>query len=156
MVDTHIHTCLSPCAELDMHPAAVVDAALRAGLDAVAVCDHNSAENASAVCRAGLSARLSVIPGMEITSAEEVHILGLLPDVEAALALQSKVYRSLPGRNDENIFGIQVIANEFAEVLGFNDRRLAGATTLSLDQVVEAIHDVDGLAVASHVDREGF
>ena len=156
MIDTHVHTCLSPCAELDMHPAALVDAAVRAGLDIVAVCDHNSAENAGAVQRAGISAGLAVIPGMEITSAEEVHILGLLPDLEAAMALQSKIYRSLPGRNDENTFGMQVIANEFAEVLGFNDHLLSGATTLSLEDVVDAIHDVDGLAVASHVDREGF
>ena len=79
MVDTHIHTCLSPCAELDMHPSAIVDAAVRAGLDSIAVCDHNSAENAGAVQRAGNAAGLAVIPGMEITSAEEVHILGLLP-----------------------------------------------------------------------------
>ena len=156
MVDTHVHTCLSPCAELDMHPAALVNAAVRAGLDSVAVCDHNSAENAGAVQRAGAFTGLSVIPGMEITSAEEVHILGLLPDLEAALALQSKIYRSLPGRNDENTFGMQVIANEFAEVLGFNEHLLSGATTLSVDRVVAAIHDVDGLAIASHVDREGF
>jgi hypothetical protein len=156
MVDTHIHTCLSPCAELDMHPAALVDAAVRAGLDSIAVCDHNSAENVGAVQRAGNAAGLHVIPGMEITSSEEVHILGLLPDVEAALALQSKVYKSLPGRNDENTFGMQVIANEFAEVLGFNEHLLAGATTLNVEGIVAAIHSVGGLAVASHVDREGF
>jgi hypothetical protein len=156
MVDTHIHTCLSPCAELDMHPAALVDAAVQAGLDSVAVCDHNSAENVAAVQRAGTSAGLSIIPGMEITSAEEVHILGLLPDLEAALALQSKVYESLPGHNNENSLGTQVIANEFGEVLAYNDHLLAGATTLNLDQVVAAIHGVRGLAVASHVDREGF
>jgi 3',5'-nucleoside bisphosphate phosphatase len=156
MVDTHVHTCLSPCAELDMHPAALVDAAVRAGLDSVAVCDHNSVENAGAVQRAALSAGLSVIPGIEITSAEEVHIVGLLPDLEAAMALQSRIYKSLPGRNDENAFGMQVIANEFAEVLGFNEHLLSGATTLNLESVVAAIHEVDGLAVASHVDREGF
>jgi len=156
MIDTHVHTCLSPCSELDMHPSALVEAAVRAGLDSVAVCDHNSAENAGAVQRAGTSAGLSVIPGMEITSAEEVHILGLLPDLEAALALQSTIYKALPGKNDENTFGMQVIANEFAEVLGFNEHLLSGATTLNLDSVVAAIHAVDGLAVASHVDREGF
>jgi 3',5'-nucleoside bisphosphate phosphatase len=156
MIDTHIHTCLSPCAELDMHPSALVDAAIRAGLDSIAVCDHNSAENAGAVQRAGQAAGLAVIPGMEITSSEEVHILGLLPDLAAAMELQSKVYRSLPGRNDENAFGMQVIANEFAEVLGFNEHLLSGATTLNLDKVVAAIHDVGGLAIASHVDREGF
>ncbi len=156
MLDTHIHTCLSPCAELDMHPSALVDAAIQAGLDSIAVCDHNSAENAAAVQRAGTAAGLMVIPGMEITSSEEVHILGLLPNLEAAMALQSKVYRSLPGQNDENTFGMQVIANEFAEVLGFNEHLLSGATTLNVNEVVAAIHDYEGLAVASHVDREGF
>ncbi|MBN1570463.1 MAG: PHP domain-containing protein [Acidobacteria bacterium] len=156
MIDTHIHTCLSPCAELDMHPSALVDAAVRAGLDAIAVCDHNSVENAAAVQRAGDTAGLAVIPGMEITSAEEVHILGLLPDLTAAMELQAKVYRALPGRNDEKAFGMQVVANEFAEVLGFNEHLLSGATTLNVEKVVAAIHEVDGLAVASHVDREGF
>jgi hypothetical protein len=156
MVDTHIHTCLSPCAGLDMHPAALANAAVQAGLDCIAVCDHNSAENAAAVERAGRSVGLAVIPGMEITSGEEVHILGLLPDLEAALALQSTVYRALPGRNEEDVFGMQVIANEFAEVLRFNDHRLAGSTTMNLNTVVDIIHDVNGLAVASHVDREGF
>jgi signal transduction histidine kinase len=156
MLDTHVHTCLSPCAELDMHPSALVGAALKAGLDAIAVCDHNSAENAGAVRRAGRTAGLAVIAGMEITSAEEVHILGLMPDTEAALALQARIYRALPGRNDERAFGMQVIANEEAEVLGFNDRLLAGATTLEVEQVVDEIHDAGGLAVASHVDRERF
>ena len=155
-IDTHLHTCLSPCAELDMHPAALVEAALRARLDGVAVCDHNSAENVPAVERAARPKGLAVIPGMEITTAEEVHILGLLPDVEAALALQSKVYRHLPGRNDPKVFGMQVVANEFAEVLGFNEHLLSGATTLSVEEVVREIHRVEGLAVASHVDREGF
>jgi len=154
VIDPHLHSCLSPCAVLDMHPAAVVDAAVRAGLDAIAVCDHNSAENVAAIERAGRAARIAVIPGMEITTAEEAHILGLLPNLEAALALQARVYRSLPGRNDERAFGLQVIANEHAEVLGFNEHLLSGATTLSVDSVVAAIHDVDGLAVASHVDRE--
>ncbi len=156
MVDTHIHTCLSPCAEPDMHPSAIVEAAVRCGLDVIAVCDHNSAENSGAVQRAGQAAGLTVIPGMEITTSEEVHLLGLFPDLEAAMKMQSKVYRSLPGKNDENAFGMQVIANEYAEVLGFNDHLLSGATTLNLDKVVAAIHDLGGLAVASHINRERF
>lgn len=156
VIDPHLHTCLSPCAVLDMHPSGVVDAAIRAGLDAVAVCDHNSAENVAAVARAGHAAGMAVIPGMEITSEEETHILALLPSIEAALELQSRIYRSLPGRNDERAFGPQVIANEHAEVLGFNEHLLAGATTLDVDRVVDAIHKARGLAIASHVDRERF
>ncbi len=156
MMDTHTHTCLSPCADLDMHPAGLIAASVGASLDAVAVCDHNSAENAAAAQRAGRAAGIEVIPGMEITSEEEVHILALLPDAETALELQSRVYQALPGRNDGKTFGMQVVANEHAEVLGFNDHLLAGATTMTVDGVVTAIHKVDGLAVAAHVDRERF
>jgi anti-sigma regulatory factor (Ser/Thr protein kinase) len=156
MLDTHVHTCLSPCGELDMHPAALVEAGIEAGLDAVAVCDHNSAENVAAVQRAGRAKGLAVIPGMEVTSEEEVHVVALLPDTEAALALQSRVQRALPGKNDPDAFGMQVIANEHAEVLGFDEHLLIAATTLGIDAVVDGIHALGGLAVAAHVDREGF
>lgn len=155
-VDTHVHTCLSPCGDLDMHPAGLVGAALDAGLDAVAVCDHNSAANLAAVGRAGRERGLAVIPGMEITSEEEVHVLALMPHTEAAQALQAKVYASLPGKNDPRAFGMQVIADEHEEVLGFEEHLLAGATTMNLEEVVDAIHRFGGLAVAAHVDREGF
>ena len=155
-VDLHTHTCLSPCAELDMHPAGLVEAADSAGLDAVAVCDHNSAENVAAVQRAGRAAGLAVVPGMEITSEEEVHILGLFPDIESALAMQSRIYRSLPGRNNADVFGMQVVADEHAQVLGFNEYLLSGATTLAVERVVSSIHELHGLAVASHIDRERF
>ena len=105
----------------------------------MAVCDHNSAENVAAV-RAGRTrqAGLAVLPGMEITSEEEVHIVALLPDVEAALTLQSRVYRALAGSNDAAAFGLQVIANEDAEVLGFDEHLLVGATTWAVDAVVAA------------------
>jgi hypothetical protein len=139
-----------------MHPSAVVRAAVEAGLDAVAVCDHNSAENVRACVRAGKTSGLAVIPGMEITSEEEVHVLALLQDPEAAERLQHRVYSALPGRCKGSAFGYQVIANEQGEVLGFSDRLLAGATELSVEAVVDAIHEEGGLAIASHVDREGF
>jgi hypothetical protein len=153
-IDPHVHTCLSPCAVLDMHPSALVEAAVRAGVDVVGICDHNSVENVPATDRAGRAAGVAILAGMEITTAEEAHILGLLPDMEAAWELQAQVYRALPGVNDERVFGPQVIANEYAEVLGFNEHLLSGATTLSVEKTVAAIHRVGGLAVASHVDRE--
>ncbi len=139
-----------------MHPPGIVKAALWAGVDALAVCDHNSAENVAAVQRAARHAGLAVLAGMEVTSEEEVHIVALLPDVETALTLQSRVYRRLPGRNDEAVFGLQVIASEEQEVLGFNDRLLVGATTWAVDAVVSAVHALGGLAIAAHVDRERF
>ncbi len=123
----------------------------------IAVTDHNSAENAGAVMRAAAGSDLAVIPGMEVTSAEEAHILGFFEHLAEALSLQALVYDRLqPGKNDENLFGLQVVANERDEVEGMNTRLLIGATSLSVNEIVDAIHERNGLAVASHIDRESF
>ncbi|MEW5981410.1 MAG: ATP-binding protein [Acidobacteriota bacterium] len=153
-LDMHVHTCLSPCGDLDMHPSAIVDAGAGANLHGLAVCDHHAADNLPAVQRAGKARGLAVLPGMEITTEEEVHLLALLPDATAAGVLQARVSAVLPGRNVPDIFGLQVIANERAEVLGFNESRLAGATTWNLERAVDEIHRVEGLAIAAHADRE--
>lgn len=153
--DLHVHTCLSPCGELEMSPRKIVAKCMEEGLNAIAVCDHNTAENVIAVIRAARGQDLTVMPGMEIATSEEVHILGLFDEIEQALTLQGKVYgHMLPGKNDEDLFGIQVVSNEFDEVEEIVDRFLIGGTTLPIETVVETIHDLGGLAIASHIDRE--
>lgn len=155
--DLHIHTCLSPCASLDMTPKKIVAAAQKMGLDLIAVTDHNSAENVTSVIMAAQDTDLHVIPGFEITTSEEAHIIALFGTVEDAMAIQKTIFDNLqPGENDEELFGMQVIANELDEVEGFNKKLLIGATGLSVDQVVNAIHKHNGLAIAAHIDREAF
>lgn len=154
--DLHIHTCLSPCAELEMSPIRIAERARAVGLDVIAVCDHNSAENAGAVMTAGEKRNLTVLPGLEITTSEEVHVIGLFPTLGSALAVQEVVYSRLPGKNEEDVFGMQVVADENDEVVEFNSRLLIGATEIGLEDVVDLIHEHGGLAIAAHVDREGF
>ncbi len=154
--DLHVHTCLSPCADINMSPAAIVKRAQSLGVDILGICDHNSAENVLAAVAAARGHGLHVLPGMELTSAEEVHILALFDKPELAQALQEIVYRHLPGKNDEEIFGMQVLANADDEVLGFNQKLLIGATTLGVDEIVKNIHSLQGLAIAAHIDRESF
>jgi PHP family Zn ribbon phosphoesterase len=139
-----------------MSPLNIVAAAKQKDLDLLGICDHNTAENAGALAEAAGRLGLRVLPGLEITSQEEVHILALFDGVETALAMQERVYAALPGENSESIFGRQIIVNSEDEVLGFNPRLLAGATTLTLEEVVGSVHLLQGLAVASHVDRTGF
>ncbi len=154
--DLHIHTCLSPCGDLSMAPGVIVEEALKKGLDAIGICDHNAAENVPAVRKAAEKKKIAVLGGMEITSREEVHILALFDDDEKLFELQEKVYENLPGLNDEKAFGEQVIVNENNKVTGLNTRLLIGATNLPLDRVVETIRSLSGLAIAAHVDRESF
>jgi len=125
-------------------------------MDLVAVTDHNSAENAAAVLRAAAGTTVGVLPGLEVCSSEEVHVLALFDTLPPAIELQEAVYRGITGTNDPEAFGLQVIANERDEVEGYQQKLLIGATDLSIDDVVRRIHDLEGVAIASHVDRESY
>ena len=154
--DLHIHTCLSPCTELDMSPKGILTSAKNKEIDIIGICDHNSSENSLAVMNVAKKMNIHVLPGMEVTSQEEVHVLALFDDIENTLKLQEYVYKNLPGKNDEKVFGMQVIVNEKEEALGFNDKLLIGATTIPLDEVIRMIHSFNGITIASHIDRESF
>jgi len=156
VADLHVHTCLSPCGDLEMSPGKIVQTALSKDIDIIAICDHNSCENASAVMRAAVGRDLRVLPGMEVTSKEEVHVVALFENLADTLAMQGVIYDHLSGENDEGAFGMQVVVNEFSEVLGFNKKLLIGAADLSIDEVVRYIHRYAGLAIAAHIDRQGF
>lgn len=159
--DLHIHTCLSPCADIEMTPSAIVKIAAERGIDMIAITDHNAAQNVTAAIKASENLTLKVLAGMEITSAEEAHILALFDDIENVFRLQDMLYEDLqPGKKilerEKRIFGDQIIVNEKDEVLGFNNRQLIAATELSVDSVVNNIHALNGLAIASHVDKSAF
>lgn len=154
--DLHIHTCLSPCAELDMHPQALVEKAITAHLDVLAICDHNASENVPFVIRAARGKDLKIFSGMEITSSEEVHILAIFDSLIDLSNLQETVYQHLAGKNDEERFGVQAIVNEKGEVEGLSDKLLIGATDIPLNDLLNLVHEQNGLTIASHIDRESF
>ena len=110
--DLHIHTCLSPCAELSMTPARIVERAASLGINIMAVCDHNTVEHVEVTADIAKKKGIKVIAGIEINSSEEVHVLGLFENMADALSMQAVVYENLPGENDEEAFGMQVLVNE--------------------------------------------
>ena len=154
--DMHIHTCLSPCSDWDMSPQKIVQRSLDVGLDVIAVCDHNTAENAGAVMQAGENRGLRVLPGIEVCSKEEVHILALFDELDPSLAMQGYVYAHLKGENQPEVFGHQVVANDQDEVIGENPRLLIGATQLGLYEIVDKTHRLGGISLSSHVDRTAY
>ena len=154
--DLHIHSCLSPCSDWAMSPKKIVQQSLEVGLDLIALCDHNSAENAGATMREGNRQGVQVLPGMEICSKEEVHILALFDELNPALEMQAYVYANLPGENNTEVFGFQVIANEQDEVIGENPRLLIGATRLGLHDIVDKTHVLGGINISCHVDRPAY
>jgi PHP family Zn ribbon phosphoesterase len=139
-----------------MHPKALVEKALEAKLDIIAICDHNSSENVTYVMKAAKGKNLKILPGMEITTSEEVHLLAIFNSLSDLEALQVLVYQHLAGKNDEQKFGVQAIVNENGEVEGINDKLLIGATDLPLNELLNYLHKLNGLAIAAHIDRESF
>jgi PHP family Zn ribbon phosphoesterase len=139
-----------------MSPRNIVKEAKKKGLHFIGICDHNSAENVFAAKKIAQKEKIRVIGGMEITSREEVHILALFDEDSQLQSLQKIIYKNLHGTNDERLYGDQVVVNEEDEVMGFNKKLLIGATEIPIHEVVNLVHQLNGLAIASHVDREGF
>ena len=155
--DLHIHSCLSPCASLDLSPRQIVDRAKTEGLDIIAVTDHNTAKNVRVVM--GLAERqgLTVIPGMEAQTREEIHLLALFPDWPSTAAWDEEVRRHLPDvRNDPEVFGDQPIVDDEGNIQNFEERLLLNSLDLSLEEVKRRVEGHGGMVIPSHFDKGSF
>lgn len=152
--DLHIHSCLSPCGDEDMTPGNIVGMAAIKGLDVIAVTDHNTCRNCPAVMKLAEQFGVLAIPGMELTTSEEVHVVCLFPDLKTALAFDAYVYeRLLKFPNDERVFGRQLICNEEDEVIGTEPNLLISSADISFDQVWELTRSYGGVMVPAHIEK---
>ena len=155
--DFHIHSCLSPCALEEMTPNNIVNMALLCGLNVIAVTDHNAAENIEAVLKVSKDKDILVIPGMEIETREEIHVVVLLPTLESLNSMNKIVVESLPKIcNKSSVFGEQLILDENDDEKGINERLLLTATSLSIEDVFEATNRLEGVAIPAHIDRPSY
>lgn len=155
--DLHIHSCLSPCGDKDMTPCNIVNMSKIMGYDVIALTDHNTARNCPAVMKAAEEIGLTVIPGMELCTSEEVHIVCLFPTLSQALDFSDYVYSTLPPvKNKPSIFGEQTICNENDEVIGTEKRLLITASSVSCARAVETVKKYGGICYPAHIDRSSF
>lgn len=154
--DFHIHSALSPCGDNDMTPNNLINMSIIKGLDAVALTDHNACENVRAAA-AVAGDKIIFIPGMEVETSEEVHIVTLFPTADAAEEMQRILTGSSPFiPNRPEIFGNQYIMDENDEICGEIDRMLVTASGLDIYTVVAAAKDLGGIAYPAHIDRESY
>ena len=152
--DLHIHSCLSPCGEMEMTPNNIAGMAAVLELPVIAVSDHNTTRNLPACVAAAKEAGILLVPGMEITTAEEVHVLSLFPDLEAALEAGDEVYAHLPNiQNRPDIFGEQFILNEKDQVVGSLEKLLINATDLPIEKVFHLVLGYGGIPIPAHIDK---
>ena len=157
LADLHIHTVLSPCAEVEMIPPLIVERALALGVGLIAVTDHNATGNCAAVMKAAEGTGLVVLPAMEAQSSEEVHVLCLFDTLEQALTWQGTVFDHLPDMpNPEEVLGAQFVVDASGDYLRTEKRLLLASTNLALAEIVRRVRRLGGLAIPAHIDRPAF
>ena len=155
--DFHIHSGLSPCGDNEMTPNNIVNMAKLYDLDVIALTDHNSTLNCRAVMEAGREIGLTVIPGMELCTSEEVHLVCLFPDLKSAEKFGSYIRSTLPPiRNKPTVFGDQLVFDKDDNVLGFEHTLLITASTVSTNDAVAVVKSYGGICFPAHIDRNSY
>ena len=152
--DLHVHSCLSPCADNDMTPNNIAGMAVLAGLNIVALTDHNSAKNCPAFFAAAKKQGLVPVAGMELTTSEDIHAVCLFESLDDALAFNDEIdTRRVRVKNRPDIFGEQLILDEDDNVVGHEEDLLINATTVSLDEAPLLAEKYGGICYPAHIDR---
>lgn len=155
--DLHVHTVLSPCADVEMIPPLIVQKALERQIDLIAITDHNASANVIAVQQAAEGTCLTVLPGMEVQSREDVHLLTIFETLDALETWQTEVDRSLPDlSNQPEFFGEQFVVDKTGEFLRSEPRLLLTSTSFSIDEIFERVRALQGIVIPAHVERFGF
>ena len=155
--DLHMHSCLSPCGDMDMTPNNLVNMAKLLGLDMIALTDHNTSLNCEAAIKVGEQVGLLVIPGMELTTAEDIHAVCLFPDLDKALAFSSYVdEHRIKVRNKAEIYGRQVIMNENDEEIGEIEHLLLPASFIGISEAYNKAREFGGICYPAHIDRDSL
>lgn len=153
--DFHIHSCLSPCADNDMTPSNIAGMATLAGLNIVALTDHNTAKNCPAFFEAAKANGIIPVAGMELTTAEDIHIVCLFEHLEDALKFSETVdKRRIRIKNRTDIFGDQLIMDAEDNILGTEEDLLSNATDIIYDEVPALVEAHGGICFPAHVDRQ--
>lgn len=157
VAELHAHTVLSPCAEIEMIPPFIVQAALEKGINLLTITDHNASANVEAVMKAAVGTPLTVLPGMEVQTREEVHVLCLFDTLAQLDAWQSEVDAQMPDQeNNADLFGEQFVVDETGEFIRRETRLLLTSTDIGLGDAVARVVALGGLAIPAHIDRRAF
>ena len=155
--DLHLHSCLSPCGDDDMTPWNAVNMAKILGLDIIAVTDHNSCGNCRSAMKVGKIAGITVVPGMELCTAEEVHCICLFDDIDKAEQFSDYVKSTMPPvKNREEIFGHQLYMDEGDGILGKEEILLTAASSISIDYLPGLVDEYGGVCFPAHINRESY
>lgn len=153
--DFHVHSCLSPCADDDNTPNNLAGMAALCGINIMALTDHNTTKNCPAFFEAAKRNGIIPIAGMELTTAEDIHLVCLFEELDDAMAFDEAIdtFRT-PFPNRVDIFGQQMIMDGEDNVIGIEENFLPVATSIALDFAVKMVYEYKGICYPAHIDRQ--
>lgn len=155
--DLHLHSVLSPCADLEMSPSAIVERAIKQKLDIIALTDHNTLANTAVCHKLAQKAGLAFIAGVEVQTVEEIHLVCLFPDDAAAGKFHERLYSALPPMpNNPDFFGDQPIVDEENNIICFEQKALINSVEWDMAETVRQTRQLDGFCFPAHVDRATY
>ena len=153
--DLHLHSCLSPCGDDEATPDSIAGMGELNGLDIMALTDHNTAKNCPAFFKAAKRHGIIPLGGMELTTAEDIHMVCLFDELDNAVKFSDYIEsRRIPIKNRTDIFGNQLICDDEDNILGREENLLTNATTVSLDEAPELVSRFGGVCFPAHIDRQ--
>ena len=153
--DLHLHSCLSPCGDDDATPDSIAGMGELNGLDIMALTDHNTSKNCPAFFKAAKRHGIIPLGGMELTTAEDIHMVCLFDILDNAMAFSEYIEsRRIPIKNRTDIFGNQLICDDEDNIIGTEEKLLSNATTVSLDEAPELVKSFGGVCFPAHIDRQ--
>ena len=155
--DLHLHSVLSPCGDLEMSPDAVMKKAREMELDIIAITDHNSLANCQTYYQVAQQYGIYLLYGLEVQSAEEIHLITLFDDLGTATAFGKIIYDSLlPVANDPEFFGDQVVIDAKDNIIRFEEKALINSSLLPLDEIVKIAKSYNSFIFPAHVDAASY
>lgn len=140
-----------------MSPQLILEQAVQKKLNLISITDHNTVQHSILACKLSEDRPIRVIPGVELTSREEVHLLAYFPNIEAIIKMEKEIDNYLPGKkNNSRVFGDQLYYDLKGEIIGIDDTLRQVALNIGLDNLVDFIHKIEGIAVPAHIDKDRF
>ncbi len=155
--DLHVHTLLSPCGELEMSPAEIVKKASLLGIDILGITDHNTTKHCALVKKLADRVGISILPGAEVTTKEEVHCLTFFRDFDVLALFQRFLEENLHSiKNDPTLFGYQVVIDEDENIIEEIEPLLISALSVSIEEVEAKVHSLGGIFIPAHINRNRY
>lgn len=151
----HNHTVLSPCADITMTSKIYKNLLIKNNINWIAITDHNSTRNIKPFVNYFKNTDIKIIPGIEVQSIEEIHIIILFKDILDSEKFGNFIEDSLVIKKyDPEKFGYQICVNDEGDFEFILETPYLGSSSkYSIDKIVKKAKENETIVFPAHIFR---